>query len=52
MGFFQFEITINVLVKSFSSIGIPTSMLWVYDHYKFVILSVRGSTLDVGILRP
>ena len=24
-------------------------MLWVYGHYKFVILSVRGSTLDVNI---
>ena len=33
MGFFQFEIIINVLVNSFRFIWIP--MLWVYGHYKY-----------------
>ena len=34
MGFFQFEIIINVSVSSFRFIWIP--MLWVYNHYKYV----------------
>ena len=34
MGFFQFEIIINVSVSSFWFIWIP--MLWVYGHYKYV----------------
>ena len=35
--FFQFEIVINVLVSSFRFIWIP--LLWVYCHYKLLILS-------------
>ena len=31
--FFQFEITLNVLVSSFRFIWIP--MIWVYDQYKY-----------------
>ena len=42
-GFFQFEIIINVSVSSFRFIWIP--MLWVYGHYKYFTLSVRGPTL-------
>ena len=42
---FQFEIIMNVLVRSFRNIWIP--MLWVYDDYKYCTLSVRGSTVDV-----
>ena len=38
-GIFHIEIIINVLVKFFSFIRMP--MLWVYDHYKFVILLMR-----------
>ena len=41
----QFEIIVHVLVSSFRFIWMP--MLWIYSQYKFVILSVRGSTLDV-----
>ena len=36
--FLQFENIINVLASSFRFISIP--MLWVYDHYKCLILSV------------
>ena len=32
-GYFQFEIIINVLVRSFCFIWIP--MLWGYSHYNF-----------------
>ena len=45
-GFFQFDI-INVRVSYFRFIGIP--MLWVYGHDKYFTLSVRRSTVDVGI---
>ena len=48
-GFFQFEIIINVWVSCFRFIWIP--MLWFYGHYKYLILSVRGSTLDARIWR-
>ena len=48
-GFFRFEIIINILVDSFRFIWIP--VLWVYRHYKYFTLSVRGSTLDVRIWR-
>ena len=43
--FFQYEIIINVLVMSFRFIWIP--MLWVYGHYTYFTLAVRGSTLDI-----
>ena len=48
-GFFQFKITINILVSSFRFIWIP--MLWVYGHYLIMIknictLTVRGSNLE------
>ena len=45
--FSQFEIIINDQVSSFRFIWIP--MLWVYGLIHILILSVRGSTLDVGI---
>ena len=48
-GFFQFEIIINVLVRSFRFIWIP--VLWVYGHYKCCTLLARGSTLDIRIWR-
>ena len=32
-GFFQFEISLNVSVRSFCFISMP--MLWVYGHYKY-----------------
>ena len=48
-SFFKFEIIINVLVSSFRFIWIP--MLWVYGHYIFLFLPVRGPTLDVKIWR-
>ena len=41
IGFFQFEITINVLVSSFRLIWIP--MLWVCGHQKYF------NSLSVGI---
>ena len=47
-GFFQFEIILNVLVSSFSPIW---PMLRVYAHFNMLPLTVRGSTLDVGIWR-
>ena len=47
--FFQFEIIINVSVGSFRFIWIP--MLWVYSHYTYFTLSVRGSNLDARIWR-
>ena len=48
--FFKFEmIIINILLSTFRFIWIP--MLWVYDLIIFVILSVRGSPLDVRIWR-
>ena len=40
-----FEIIINVLVSCSRFIWIPT--LWVYGHYKYFTLLVRGSTLGV-----
>ena len=46
---FQFEIIINDLPCSFCFIWI--SVLWVYGHYKFLILSVRGPFLYVIIWR-
>ena len=46
--FFQFKIIINVLVSPFWFIWI--TMLWVYDN-TFLIISARGSTLDVRIWR-
>ena len=48
-GFLQFETIINVLVSSLRFIWVP--MLWVYDHYKCLILLVRGFTLDFRIWR-
>ena len=31
------------------SASVETLMLWVYGHYKLLVLSVRGTSLDVGI---
>ena len=47
--FFQWEIIINVLASSLRFIWIP--MLLVYGHYKYYILSVRGSFLYVRFWR-
>ena len=44
-GFLQIENIINVLDRSSRFIWIH--MLWVYGHYKYFTLSVRGSILDV-----
>ena len=52
MDFFQFEIIINVLVSSFSFIWIHILGVYhVYGQYIFLILSVRGPTLDVRFWR-
>ena len=40
MGFFYFEIVIDVLVSSFWFIWIP--MLWVYGHHNFFNSSSAG----------
>ena len=48
MGFFNLKSS-YVLVCSFWFIRIP--MLWVCGHYKYFILTVRRSTLDVRIWR-
>ena len=45
--FFLCEIIMIILVSSFRFISIP--LLWVYGFYRYLILSVRGSTLDVRI---
>ena len=45
----EFEIIITVSFSYFHFIWIP--LLWVYGHYKSVILSVRGWTLDVRIYK-
>ena len=39
---YQFEIIINILVSSLRFIWIPMS--WVYGHYKYFTLLVRGPT--------
>ena len=46
-GFSQFEIIINVLVRSSRFLSIH--MLWLYRHFKLLILSVRGPFSDVRI---
>ena len=51
-GHFQFEIIINILVRSFRFIWIP--LLWVYGQYKYFTLSAcsaRESALDIRIWR-
>ena len=48
-GYFQFEIFSNILVSSFRFIWIL--MLWVYGHYKFLILSARFYTSESDICR-
>ena len=45
--FFQYEIIINVLVSSSPFLSIH--MLWLYRHFKLLILSVRGPFSDVRI---
>ena len=47
-GFIQYEIIINVLVN-FCFRFIQIHMLWVYGHYKCLIIPVRGPTSDVRI---
>ena len=47
--FFQFEININVLFKSFRLIWIPTGMLWLYGHYNLFNSYSVGWSLDVKI---
>ena len=49
MGFFQFEIIINVSVSPFWFIWIP--MLWVYNHYKYVYPYSAGIDFSLGIWR-
>ena len=44
MGFFQFEIIINVLVNS-SFWLICVRMLWIYGHYKYLYSYSAGSIL-------
>ena len=48
-GFFQFEIILNVLVRSFRLMWIL--IFWVAGHYKYVLLSVLGPSLYVRIYR-
>ena len=43
-GVFQFEISINVFFGSSRFMWIP--IIWVCSHYKYFILTVRGSTFN------
>ena len=45
MGYFQYEIIINVLVSSLCYIRIP--MLWVYGHYRDFYSYVQSNRIEL-----